>query len=408
MKARLFFALNPIFFYLFLCCMLEVTFKDSAQAQDHFALPPDKKPPAQIKQLLHWADSIKNHHPTQALYYANLADSLALFHGKRFYGAQAAYWLAWINFYEGNLSTYQLALTDVQICLSRLNESDPPFWRARAHALLAAISVNEGQLDLAKQEIKTVQQLVPLIHSKQDSLWIRGMLHSTQGVMEVADPNVSKGYYLQAIADFRAAKDPISTALVHKNYALQFYNQNQFAASDEAFQKAIYLFRKHQAENGLRKALLSYGLLWAKTFYEREDSSVTFFNKALSLTRKALNVKPDMETYYQMGYIYHLHALKYEKSTLRKAYLDSVQYYYYSALGHVTESNDFENIQNLARNLDRLTKLRGYTYSTISDLIPAYDKLLSAERKATERAKWRLQINEKELYKDKKIGRAHV
>ena len=404
MKTRLSFALNPIFFYLSLCCILGMSFKGSAQAQDHFALPSDKKPPAQIKRLLHWADSLKSQHPTQALYYASVADSLALVHRKRFYGAQAAYWLAWVNFYEGNLSTYQLALTDAQICLSRLNESDPPFWRARAHALLAAISVNEGQLKQAKQEIKTVQQLAPKIKPKQDSLWICGMLHSIQGLMEVADTNVAKRYYLRAIANFRAAKDPISLALAHRNYALQLYMQGQFAASDEAFQKAIYLFRKHQAENGLRKALLSYGLLWAKTFHEGKDSSITFFNKALSLTRKALNLNPDMETYYQMGYIYHLNVLKYEKSPLRKSYLDSVQYYYYTALGHVTESNNFKNVQDLARNLDRLTLLRDYEYSTISDLIPAYDKLLSTERKATERAKWRLQINEKAQYQDKMIS----
>jgi len=401
MKTRLKFLINPfLFFICAVSTLVPLSLTGLDLSSNEYVFPPAYKqlryPAAKIKLLLQHIIEIKEQNPSKALYYAQVADSLALANGPRFYAAQTAFWLAWLNHYEGAAISYQSALIDAQICLNRLRDGDPPYWRAKANALLAAIYADQQLYPSAQKHLKRALALAPQVRVKTDSLELRGRLHSILAIMPTQLEDKAEQHFQQAVEDFTAANASIATARVCRNYALHLLNEGRISRADSVFQKSLRLYRQENVLDGLRKTLVYYANHWTERFNRSGDT--LHFQRALNLQRQALLYNPDLETYFQTGYTYHCFALKYEQSKNTPSYLDSVHYYYTLALQKITSSNDFENIKLLAENIDKLSLISPYRYGAISDLVPAYERLLQSERKATEGAKWRLQVNERAKY----------
>lgn len=401
MNTRLKFLTNPIL--LFICAVstfIPLQLAGLDLLPNEFVFPPAyqqlRHPSAKVTLLLQHIIEIKEQNPAKALYYAQVADSLALSSGPRFYAAQTAFWLAWLNHYEGAAISYQSALIDAQICLNRLRGGDPPYWRAKAHALVAAIYADQQLYTAAQKHLKLALSLAPKVRVKTDSLALRGDLHSILAIMPNQPPPQPKQHFVQAIKDYTSANASVATARVCRNYALHLLNEGQIAQADSIFQKSLKLYRQENVLDGLRKTLVYYANHWTKRFNQNGDT--LHFKRALELQRQALLLNPDLETYFQTGYTYHCFVFKYKQHRHYPRYLDSVHYYYDLALQKITSSNDYENIKLLAENIDKLSLISTYSYGAISDLVPAYERLLRAERSATERAKWRLQINERAKY----------
>lgn len=401
MKTPLKFLINPILF--FICAvstLVPLRLAGLDLLSNEYAFPPAYKglrhPVSKVKLLLQHIIEIKEQNPSKALYYAQVADSLALESGPRFYSAQTAFWLAWLNHYEGAAISYQSALIDAQICLNRLRGGDPPYWRAKAHALVAAIYADQQLYSSAQKHLELALSLAPKVRLKTDSLELRGNLHSILAIMPKQPVAQAEQHFKQAINDYTAANASVATARVCRNYALQLLNKGQIAQADSVFQKSLKLYRQENVLDGLRKTLVYYANHWTERFNQSGDT--LHFQRALNLQRQALLLNPDLETYFQTGYTYHCFVLRYNQHKNYPRYLDSVHYYYGLALQKITSSNDYVNIKLLAENIDKLSLISPYRYGGISDLVPAYERLLQAERRATEGAKWRLQVNERAKY----------
>lgn len=401
MKTQLKFLINPIL--VFICAistLLPLPLAGLDLLSNKYALPPAYKqlryPSAKIKLLLQHIIEIKEQNPSKALYYAQVADSLALESGPRFYSAQTAFWLAWLNHYEGAAISYQSALIDAQICLNRLRGGDPPYWRAKANALVAAIYADQQLYTSAQKHLKLALSLAPKVRLKTDSLELRGNLHSILAIMPNQPATQSEQHFVQAINDYTMANASVATARVCRNYALHLLNEGQMAQADSVFQKSLQLYRQENVLDGLRKTLVYYANHWTERFNQSGDT--LHFQRALNLLQRALVLNPDLETYFQAGYTYHCFILKYSSSEHFPVYIDSVQYYYEWALQKIMLCNDFDNIKLLTENIDKLSLIHSYQYGAISNVGPAYERLLSAERKATEQANRRLQLNERDVY----------